>query len=314
MRKLIDLVRLAMLAAVMTACGGPAAAVPTPAPTATPVPPTATPVPPTATPAPPTATPAPAAQGGDAAAAITAGLEQVKQADTYRVSMAMSASGNAVQGQAAGGSGPVQLIAVEGDVAGEDSRLRLSGLFSAFMGADPTTGLEMISVGGTSYVRGPAPLLGAAEAAWYELPADGSSPVSSIEPGQIVGGLTGSDMDLSGFTAAGEEELDGQRCQVYAGDREATMRAFETVGEQGLPGPQGFSEVERAELKFWVCEDGYFHQLVLDMEGLPEGQTEPVAYTIELRMYDFDADIRVEAPADAQPLQVPGLELPTPTP
>jgi hypothetical protein len=318
----------AVLAYALAACGGQPAAVPTAAPTAPPTQaPTATPIPtdtpvPTNTPPPATPTPASASAGSSSAAAgeveqaIAAGLEQVQSASAYRVELEMAATGNLGMGAPAqGAGGPVALISLAGDVAGEDSRLTLKGLFSAFLGANPDQGLELITVDGASYVRGPAPLLGATEAQWYELPADGSSPASAVRSDQIVGGLVGADLDLSGFEAAGEETLDGQRCQVYVGDKEATTRAFEAVGDQGLPGPQSFEEVTRAELKFWICEDGYFHQLALDTEGVPEGQTEPVGYTLTMRLFDFDADITVEAPADAEQLEsiaVPGLPTPTP--
>ncbi|HWQ11654.1 MAG TPA: hypothetical protein VNL77_02575 [Roseiflexaceae bacterium] len=326
MSTVLKVVWIIALAALLTACGGQPAAAPTAAPTSTPAPtdtpaPTNTPVPtdtpaPTNTPA-PTDTPIPAAgaAGGGAAQAINAGLEKVKDASAYRVSIQMDASGDLGLGapEVAQG-GPLQLIAMEGEVAGADSHVTLKGVLSAFMGADPEQGLELITAGGKSYVRGPAPLLGATEAKWYELPQDGSSPASSLRSDAIVGGLTEANMDLSGFQEAGEEELDGQRCQVYTGDKEATIKAFEQVGSQGLPGPQSFAEVRRAELRFWICEDGYFHQLVLDTEGVPEGQETPVAYTLTMRLYDFDADITVEAPEDAAKLETPALGLPTPTP
>lgn len=312
-----------LLALLLAACGGQPAAAPTPAPTAPPTntpAPTNTPIPPTATPLPPTPTPAPASPAASGAGqteveqAIAAGIERVRDASAYRVKLEMTASG-AFMGAAGGTGAGTQLIAIEGDVVGANSHLTLRGLFSALLGADPLQGLELISVDGTSYVRGPAPLLGATEDRWYELPDDGSSPASAVRADQIVGGLESANLDLSGFEAAGAEELDGQQCQVYVGDKEATVAAFEAVGSDGLPGPQNFEEVERAELRFWICEDGYFHQLQLDTEGVPEGQTESVGYTMLMRLFDFDAPITVEAPADAAPLEIsPALGLPTPTP
>jgi hypothetical protein len=211
------------------------------------------------------------------------------------------------QGQA---QGPVQVIGAEGEVVGEDSSIRLRGLFGQLLGADPAQGLELITVGGKSYVRGPVPLLGAPQAAWYALPEDGSSPANAVKPGEFVGGLTGADLDLSGFAAAGEEQLDGRQCRVFVGDKEATERAFARMSGEGLPGPQSFEEVRRAEMKFWVCEDGYFHKLTLDSEGVPEGQTEPVSYLVTVRLFDFDADITIAAPPNPSPLEtttMPGL-------
>jgi hypothetical protein len=307
---------IAML--LLAACGGQAA-VPTPAPTVAPTAtaaptatprPTNTPLPPTATPAPPTATPG--AAEGKAAEAISASFEQVRDAASYRLELDVASTGAAL-GSAEPGSAS-QLIGATGEVAGDDSHITLTGLFGQLLGADPAKGLELITVDGTSYVRGPVPLLGAAEARWYELPADGSSPASSVQPGAVVGGVLSDDMDLSGFVAGDEEQLDGQTCQVYIGDKDATVAAFEQIGDQGLPGPQNFSEVRRAEMRFWVCEDGYLHKLTLDTEGLQAGQSEPIGYTMNVRLFDFGADVDIAAPAGAEPVTPPSFGLPTPTP
>jgi len=303
---------------LLAACGGQAA-VPTPAPTAAPTAtiaatatprPTNTPLPPTATPVPATATPA-AAQGA-AAEAISASFEQVRDAASYRLELDVASTGAALGGSALGVAS--QLIGASGEVAGDDSHITLTGLFGQLLGADPTKGLELITANGKSYVRGPVPLLGAAEARWYELPADGSSPASSVQPGAVVGGVLSDDMDLSGFVAGDQEQLDGQTCQMYIGDKDATIAAFEQVEGQGLPGPQNFSEVRRAEMRFWVCEDGYLHKLTLDTEGLQAGQSEPIGYTMDVRLFDFGADVEIEAPADAEPVTPPSFGLPTPTP
>jgi hypothetical protein len=270
---------------------------------------------------PPTATSAASGNtspaGGDPAIAdaIQAGLTKIEEAGSYRVALTMTASGNLGEGVPGVQPGqPVELIAAEGEVEGEDSRLVIRGLLSAFMGADPQEGLEVLTVGGTSYLRGPAPLLGANEARWYELPSDGSSPASSIQSGQIVGGLTEQDLDLSGFTAAGTEQLDGQQCQVYVGDKEATIRAFEQVDSQGIPGPQSLSEVDQAEMKFYICADGYLHQMTLDFEGTAEGQSEPAAFVLNLKLSDFDADIRITPPDSPAKLEAPAFPMTTPTP
>lgn len=291
-------------ALALAGCGG-AASAPTPAPTATATP-TATPAPTataTAIPASPAATSEPAA-GDGSGPLIAAAMDRTRAAGSYRLALTMRGTGPAGVGSGAAG-GPVPMIDARGEVAGDASRVTLAGVFGALLGADPAAGLEMISAGGASYVRGPAPLLGALEDAWYVLPPDGSSPASSVRPTELVGGVLDAQYDLSGFRAAGETSLDGQACRVYAGDRAATIRAFEQVGQGGLPGPRSFSEVRQAEMTFTVCEDGFVHQLTVDVAGLQPGQSEESGYQLDVRLSGFDEPISVAAPADARELVKP---------
>ena len=83
------------------------------------------------------------------------------------------------------------------------------------------------------------------------------------------------------------------------------MEMMGSLGSTGLPGAAELENVERADLRFWVCEDGYFHQMTLDFAGTTEGQEEPVELALLLRLYDFDGDISVTAPADAEPIAIP---------
>lgn len=291
------IVTLMVIVFVLAACGGAAAeptAVPatnTPAPTSTPRP-TATPM--------PTETPVPVASAPEA---IRAGLASAAEITTYRVELSLLVSGNLGEGMPAAPAGqPMEMIGMRGEVEGENSRLTLSGLLAAFLGADPEKGTEFVTVDGKTYLRGPVALLGATDDGWYELPADQESPTSSFSSGQITDSFSGADVDLSGFTIGGVEELDGLQCTVFVGDKETTVALFERIGEEGVTSPIPIAEVDTAETRFYICEDGRFHKMTIDMSGTPEGQTEAVSFGLLLRLYDFDADISVSAPENAQPL------------
>jgi hypothetical protein len=294
----IPFARLALasiVALALSACGGGASA-----PTATP-PPTATPAP-TATPV-PTATPAPVL---DAKEAITTAFTKVKTATAYKVAVSFKAKGNLGDGMPGGGNPDeeVELLSMEGSIDGKDSQIALKGIFSALLGGDPQTGVEFLSVDGKNYIKGPVPLLNAPEAKWYILPEGETSPASGFSSDQLLSSLDESKFDVTGFKVDGTEQLDGKACTIYFGDKSAVEKAFQNSEGSALPTGQ-FKELERAEMRFWICEDGYFRKMTLDMEGIAEGQTEKATIKLDFRLSDFDGDISIEAPADAVPIPTP---------
>ncbi len=277
------------LALLLSACGGIAST------------PTATPVP-TATPEP---TKAPIIDV-DAKAAITAAFTKVKSATAYRIEISFKAKGN-LGDNAPTGVNPdeeVELIGMKGAVNGKDSEIRLQGVFSAFLGADPAKGVEFITVDGKNYVKGPIPLMNAPEDKWYIIPAGQSSPAAGFSSQTLLGSVENDKLDLSGFKVDGSETLDGKACAIYSGDKAAIEKAFKDGSTGGLP-TGAFKEFTNAEMRLWICEDGYFRKLKLEMEGIPEGQTEKATIKIDFRLSDFDGDVKIEAPANAEEIKPP---------
>ncbi len=306
-----------MLALVLAACGGSPAA----APTATPVPPTATPVPPTAPPVQPTAAPVSnSGTSGDTSETLLAALNKTKEITTYQIEMDFTGKGNF--GTELPGVDPnteVSLFTISGKFDGADSQFTLKGLIASFLGADADAGIEIIAADGQNYIRGPLPLLGATEEKWYILDENSSSiaqpPVGS---GQILEGLTGENADFSGLTKTGSETIDGVSCDIYTGDKEATLKALGSLGSDTLPTPSNEDDIQAAEVQFWACQDGYFRQMRLTMEGsetdATTGTAQPFTIGVLLRLFDFNGDITVTAPSDAAPLETPSFDMPTPQP
>lgn len=294
------------------------------APTPTPVPPTPTPTstptpPPTPTPR-PTDTPQPTPTQPAASASadvIRNGLLAATKADSYRIELSFKTKGSTSEGApVASPDGMVEVISMKGEVAGKNSRTEIGGLFAALLSGDPQKRTQFMTVDGKSYIRGPAPLLGATEDAWYELPAEQASPAETVSPDQIRGSLQRSSaFDLTGFSPGGFETLDSQRCAVFIGDKETTIRLLSSVNEQGtLPPTLKAEEIDQAETRLFICEDGRLHKMTIDVSGTPAGETEPTSFSMLLRMYDFNSNIRIVAPANARPLAPPSFVLPTPTP
>ncbi len=298
---------LTLLALALAGCGGIGAA-----PTPTPIPPTNTPLPtptpqPTATPR-PTPTPLPPTQPPATASAdvIQDGLLAASKADSYRIEFSFKTR----EGEGAPIASPdgmIEVISMKGEVAGKNSRVEVGGLFATLLSGNPEKGTEFLTVDGTSYIRGPAPLFGAPEDAWYELPAGQASSAVTVSPDQVTGSLQQSgNLDLARFTSGGFETLDGQRCAIFIGDKETTIRLLTGVNQQGvLPFSLKEEEIEQAETRLFICEDGRLHKMTIDVTGTPAGQTTPTSFSMLLRLYDFNSTIRIVAPPDARPLTPP---------
>jgi len=304
---------LTALTLTLVGCGGIGAA-PTPVPpTNTPLPtptprPTATPRP-TPTPVPPTQPPTPASTD-----VIQSGLIATAGADTYRIELSFKTKGAMGEGApAASADGMIEIISLKGEVAGDNSRIVLSGFFAALLSGDPERGTEFLTADGKSYIRGPAPLFGAPDDAWYELPPDQQSPAETVDPGQITGSLRSGNVDLSRFTPGGFETLDGQRCAIFVGDRETTTNLLTGVNQEGTL-PLALQNIDQAETRLSICEDGRLHKMTIDVTGTAEGQTEPTSFSMLLRLFDFNSAIRIVAPTDARPLEPPSFTVPTPSP
>lgn len=310
--------RLLLLTALMLALAG--CSISGAAPTPTPVPPTPTPTPvPTPTPRPtatplPTPTPPPAAASADV---IQGGMLAVTQADSYRIEVSFKT--NDITGEGAPMASPdgmIEVISMKGEVAGKNSRVEIGGFFAVLLSGDPEKSAQFVTVDGKSYIRGPAPLFGATEDAWYELPDEQASSAGTVTLDQFTGSLQQSGaLDPGSFTPGGFEMLDGQRCAIFIGDKETTIQLLSGVNQQGtLPFSLAPEEVEQGETRLFICDDGRLHKMTIDLSGTPAGQTEPTSLSMLIRLYDFNSDIRIVAPTDARPLAPPSFGLPTPTP
>lgn len=304
---------------LLAACAAPQAEVPSttpvpptatavPAPptiTATPAPPTATPVP-TATPTPaPSATPTPGAAATPAGGALGAALARTAGASSYRLDLSVTGQG-AVQAAPAGGA-PTTLIAMTGAFAGSDFEYRLTGSVAAMLAADPQAGLQAISAGGTSYIRGPVPLLGAIEDAWYILPpAQAAMVAPPVSATSTAGALARANPDFVGFVPGPEEQRGGQACRRYTGDRAATLGLLKSLGQAGLPVESDPARISEASSAIVVCADGYLYDLDLAYSGTTATE-QPAPFTIDLRLRlsGFDETITITAPQGARPLPSP---------
>lgn len=310
------LTSLGAMAALMAACGSQPAPTSAPQPTAVPptatavpptataVPPTATAVPPTATSVPPTATSAPKPGGSGVIGSV---IEKMSKETPYRMEITMTAKGMPAMGAA----GDAPLLFAKGEVNGKNSRMSMGGLIFSLFTGDPDKAMEMITIGEDVYVKGPAPLFGAPDSKWYTMTGGSSSAPSN--PAAGIFGKDGTEVKDSDFAKTGSESVDGKKCDIYTGNKEALQKAYDGMGAGG----ESNTKIEPGEYKLWICDDGYAHKLLMTLKTDFTGSGAMMDLNITARMYDFGANIKVERPANPLPSQeptLPGLIMPTPTP
>ncbi|HEU5103676.1 MAG TPA: SH3 domain-containing protein [Roseiflexaceae bacterium] len=249
---------------------------------------------------------APAHAGGDA---LKSALLKTAPIAVYRMVMDMSATGalaSGLGGAASEAPDVLPVLTMAAEVNNKDAHFTMKGLFSSFMGADPGVGVEFITVAGKNYVHGPLPMIGANENRWY-VTTDAQA-FGSLAQSQDLAALAR--VDLSAFSMVGSEALDGRKCDIYgSSDKNAIAQIFQSFSPGALTGANSMEGMDSAELKFWICDDGYFHKMFMSFEGADK--TNPAntgGIAMSFHIYDFNSAIKIVAPADAAPLEQPKLD------
>lgn len=342
----VALVSLALAAA----CGGPAApaAVPTVPPLAAPtlaaiptlvaptaeVIPTLAPPPTTApttaaTAAPPTTAPettqlpaattaaTAAAPAGGAGSSFAEALKNSQSTKVYRMELSLKASGDLANlgGSSTPSTEELTLLTMKGAINDQDSDLTLGGIFAqlitGFLGFDGTEDVRMVTVGKQGYINGK--LSGTTEAKWYVLPGDQNSVQTPVDPQKILESFSKSNLGADEFTKTGTETLDNVQCDVYSGTREAVVKAFQDVG--GNQTPVDASTVDAADMKFYLCSDKFLHQITMNVAVHDKAKPDQKGtFALFMHLFDINGNIKIEAPANAEPIKIPGFDLATPSP
>jgi hypothetical protein len=247
-----------------------------------------------------------AAPAADSAGVLKSALAKTAATTVYRLDMDMKMKGallNGVGGAAAGANQEISLLAMTGEINGKDAHITMKGYFSTMVGVDQNKGLELMTVGGKTYIHGPVPMMGAKEDKWYVMTTSQST--GSLGQPQNLGALATADMSV--FQAAGSEALDGHKCDIYGtADKNAIAKAFGTFGSGGLLSQSDLKDVTSAELKFWVCDDGYLHRMHVAIEGADKSNPATKgSMQLAFHVYDFNGAISIVAPANAASLEQP---------
>jgi SH3-like domain-containing protein len=247
-----------------------------------------------------------AAPAGAAGDALKSALTKTAPVTVYRMDMDMTAKGalaSGLDGTTAGASQEELILALSAAVNGKDAQFTMKGLLNSFMGADPKVGVEFITVGGKNYVHGPLPTLGAKENKWYI--ASDTQTLGSMAQSHDLGALARADM--SAFNITGSESLDNRRCDIYgSNDKLAIAKAMQSFNTGTMAGAGDMQGMDSAELKFWVCDDGYFHKLYMAFEGANKATpANKGGIAMSFHIYDLNAAITITPPAGALALEQP---------
>lgn len=206
----------------------------------------------------------------------------------------------------------IPLFGIAGAVSGKDSQMKFKGLLAVILTGDPTKSIEILTVGGKTYLRGPAPMFGAPEDKWYA--ATGQFEFSTKVNEGMPGPPSDPAIDWNAFKKTGTEILDGRRCDVYSGDKNTTIKLFQSASTE-TSGASWLDNIENATTKFWICDDGYLHQWIMNIDGRAKDKpTEKISLQSRLRMWDFNANIKLTPPANPAPLQMPSFDFSLATP
>lgn len=295
-----------ILIAITAACASPT-------PTATPVPPTNVPtvVPPTV---PPTEASGSSAPQGTLAQAMT----KAKDATTYRVSLSIAGKGNFVTSgptpEAGAPEKTISLVTMQGEVKEQDAHFVIQGQLTSFLGLDPEKPFEVTTYNGDAYLKGPVPLIGATEEKWYKAPPEAAQIAQPpLTPSSFLNSFGDAGLNPADFKLSGTESLDGKSCEVYAGDKAAVVNAFSRLGGASGATQEDLDSIDNAEFKFWVCDDGYLHQVKMLIEGHDKNKPDQKgSFEVLMQLSDFNGSITITPPADAAPLILPTPAAATP--
>ncbi|NJM42267.1 MAG: hypothetical protein HC853_16780 [Anaerolineae bacterium] len=183
---------------------------------------------------------------------------------------------------------------------GKNSSTQFGGMMARLLGAE--AGMEYLTLDGTTYIKGPAPMLGAPEAQWYQVPAERAEAIKPpLQADDLFKDMALDGDDLKSFTSRVSERIDGLACQVYLADKEEITKGNDSFAD-------AFSELETAEGRLAVCEDGYVHELSFSFGGkLKKDPSKTGSISVVLRLNDFGKSFTFEAPKDPAPLQAPSF-------
>lgn len=193
---------------------------------------------------------------------------------------------------------------------GDDLAFRFTMPADGAPAGQPQT-LDIVTVGGITYARGPLPLAGAEQPVWYTL---GTRPPPATTPpftaARLIDLLT-ERIDLAALATDGTEEIAGQACTRYRGGLDVALGMMDSFGRPTTPEAmaaeatpvvprmeaQGYT-FGPAEALVWVCGE-QVRRVQASVQGT--GPADPAAaFTLQtsLDLTEVDASSGIAAPVE----------------
>ncbi|MBI5304848.1 MAG: hypothetical protein HY868_22120 [Chloroflexi bacterium] len=237
---------------------------------------------------------------------IQDGWDKTAKAQALRFDMNMTLAGDIWNLPGASGHKvEFSYLSFSGESQGKDNHFVMKGYLIDLLIPSPK-GLEMITVGNQVYLRGPVPMLGASEAKWYVDTATNLYTASSLRRPEDWIGYGYGNPDWSSFKKAATESLDNKRCDVYRADKTATQAWLRSVNPEDILNPDTSDNMDDAEIKVWLCDDGFAHQfrMILATHSKYDPQQKGKVQ-MQMHFYDLNGNVKISAPANATPLNLP---------
>jgi hypothetical protein len=190
-----------------------------------------------------------------------------------------------------------------GEIDGAKAHLTSKGGLLAMLSSDPNTAIELVEADSKTFMKGVSMFGMADPKLWYITDEKSSGGFADMaKPDEYNSWMSGS--NAGDVKKTGTESLDGQSCDVYLSDVKSNQNAA-LLGLLGSAQDKtDFSAVDKGEMRFWLCPDGYVHKFLLDYQG---HDAKDAAQKASLKMmwhaWDFNNPaIAVTVPKDAKPL------------
>lgn len=160
--------------------------------------------------------------------------------------------------------------------------------------------IEVVSVGGKTYLKG-SRLFGAADAdQWYDL-GDSSLGKLPFDLGALMAQLNSS-IEKAEFVEPAS--LDGLSCQVWRADFKAQAGSLIDVASAEINADE-FNALDSAEAQLAPCADGYVHRMSWRVQAHHQKSVgDKNAIIVNVHLFDFNAaNINIKAPDGALELK-----------
>ncbi len=239
----------------------------------------------------PAPTTAPAATGGS----ILDALNKNKAATKFQMEMSML-----IGSTTAGQYKEESLMEFKGKVDGKNLQMTTkSSLFAILTGGGD---LEIIQANDKTYMRGVKLANLTDPKVWY-VQKNSTADFGDLTSPDLYGDAI-KDAKPGDFKKTGTDTVDNQPCDVYAYDAKS-LSGTDLLGGLGtVPGQDDLGVVDKSQITFALCRDGYVHRVIVEYAGHnSKNVNEKGTVKINIHMWDHNnATIVVTAPADAKPM------------
>ncbi len=246
----------------------------------------------------PPTTKATATTGASTGDWFTSALTKARSASKYRIEFKWLFGG-----MEKGKYAEQVFIDFTGVMDGGKSHMTSKGGLLAMLAKDANTPIEIIEADGKTYMKGVSMFGMTDPKVWYITDDSATSTFGDFaKPDEFndwtMGGKEGD------FKKARSENVDGQSCDVYVYDMKSTQNAA-LLGLLGsAQNKDDFSAIDKGEVSFWLCKDGYVHKFLLEYAGHDsKDATQKAALKMTWHAWDFNnASLSVTVPKDAKPM------------